>query len=447
MKKEQRHLWIEGGISVSTGLTPVVIDYISGKRKSLPKGLTWGEFILIWDLQKELFEKTSFFKERVAPYRSMKKNHTGHNLMLDVHQVIFLRPSTRDFFLENLPAHFAMGLCKTVFEYKKQFERTTDKGDKVTILSSIAKLTAKHSFSKYELQAYIEMTKGVENFDFLAQVMVNTFINSYPKEGLNLVLEIPVTDDQLAAVCRKIDEDPKLVNVYDLLRLYDKYPRQVVKDIIAKQFADDQEKERTAEHLFENIQSMFRVDSRDEVRERNIKIYPLLQIIIPSLKLDGNSLHYLMNLMPEYVSHSDIDNLLDRVFGIYEKKEYGLMFDNFMMYYNYCPQRKKSWLDLYIKNIIYHGGGAFKEYLEVYKLTKDIRVIETVIDHQFPKLESVSEDFATFFQWLFENHTDLYNKVYQQISEGGYLEKWWLKIQGYQNYNKMAFIKFSTHFA
>ncbi len=149
--------------------------------------------------------------------------------------------------------------------------------------------------------------------------------------------------------------------------------------------------------------------------------------------------------MPPYKEDDpDIKAVLDRVVEFYEKSNYGPPTELLRVLHAYHPQTE--WKTAYLQHIVSYNQVYFPSVMEAFEIFHDDSILVEAIEKGLPLINSASEDFNNFLDWIMITRRVTYNSALATIIENSYLEKWWDYYKD-RKLPKGDYLRLLSHFA
>ncbi|MEI6022945.1 MAG: hypothetical protein WCQ32_03865 [bacterium] len=446
MNTQQTPLWLTESMS-KTGLTLTTINYINGKNTVLPQDLSLEECIVIYNMKKEVFEKTTFFKKWIQnflydPDRKFKKtelqkiakeNEQAKNLMLSY-------AKTKDIIF----------VCENFSDFWELFKKTKSKQEKEIILVVLREIVVELS-DRDRLLAYYSLTKNFPTERIIAETLISAFLLKNPDDARFMdrfwgcKSNFVFSTRDIARLCKNIEEKKTTqIDIDVLLSLYKKtnYNKEILKLVITK--INEEEKSHYCNHLLESIKTEISdlQNKSNKKQLENLKkeylpiVYELFQKDVFSDKLSE-----LLFVLPIFdPSNEMLRYIMDRLLTKYEVSyQFGLTYDKAKRIYAYY--QNDNVINAYIKTIGQHKYKIFEGAVEIFTLCGQDRVIEKAFEFCFSKdYHMYPNEIIYMLNWLKENNSTLYESAITKISDNKIIEGLWGTSSG------ADFFKILDHF-
>lgn len=447
MKKHVNPSWLSADV-VEKGLTPRVVNYLSGKLKTLDsvKNLTWEEFFFIYFSEGAAFAESNFFKNAMQEFVSMKNNKEGKLLMQKIHGIIRGIPESKDFFRSRIPVTFAMTLCEHFWQCAHLWEKAKTKNEQRLILDKCLELFATCKLERDTLKSYWNMTTDFPEDRRIVQALIGGLIALDTYQAYLLAKEIPFTENQMTALVEKISTDKtRCAHTRECLMLYGKTRNEKLIPVLEK-FTSE---ETNPSFIFGRIAELIDESDGDEREFIKKTLFPLLDRsirkmgLLDYLRSKGTSI---INYLPKYQSgDSTTEGFLDEIIKYYGGYEYRLTHDAFLHWYEYAP--KGQFINLYLDGFGRYGVNVFRGAIQAFEACKNYEILETVIKVELPILDNVNEDLLSFVEWLEkEQFHSYYEQLEKVILENNLLGKWLAKVSGPNKHGMIRFLKLAVRF-
>lgn len=432
--------WFTGDMD-KTGMTVVVLLYLSGKLKRLKESLGWIEFIFIWSVAGEAFEKTAFFQKKITVITNNKKDA----LLMQEIKILSKENEGRKFFMKFLPFGQLLSLCEDFWNCYWVFgSRAKTVIQKKEVLKKLRGILAFGEIERDMLVQYLSMTKQADFDTSIASVLLGQYLLAHPREPYSF--KEHMDDEQIASLCVRLKSGNDL-NIRDIFSLY----RQTHSRVIPKflwEVLDDRNQKLNLKQLYEEIQdARYRV-ARDEehlssvFQEDWLPVLKKLLVDLPSNILQNVDPVSVLSLLPKYdSSNPDIVAILERLVAEQKKRMFGMYYSSFPVFYNYAKIRLI--LNAYLESLEKDPSHMFIKNMEIYNICPEEKILIQMITSSIPTIEYAEENIIFFLDWLKSNRTDLYEKAKEVILSTGVINTVW---ENAKQYDRRKFITFSSHF-
>lgn len=423
----------------SSGMTLTVMNYLSGKVKKLKANLDWMEFILIWSVMGDVFEKTVYFRKRIVEITKI------HNDILFFDQIkkewIPKHGAVEKFFMKFLPFRYALFLCDDFWScFRLLQRRTISSAEKKEFLEKIQEVITKQILDREMLRSYAGRAKGSKTDELIVSALISNFILTNPKEMF--FFRDNLTPLQIKVMCdywsKQMDAPED-----DLFHLYKKVHMKEIPQAILAVITKDGHGINLRwlyERLVDEACSLYHEkDSQLEVFRKDW--FPVISEIIHKSDIPQQIGKLLISL-PRYDSSDDkIIAIVERLVEHLKNQPYGMSESVFEVLYQYA--RINLIPNGYIEGYIKSPDHLFKHIVEVFNSCQDEEIINVAIKYGIPTVQYAEEHILFFLDWLKENFPLKYVEAKDIITRTGVIQKVWEKSQ---KYDHAKFVKFAEYF-
>ncbi len=429
------------------GLTKQIFSFLTGSTKSL-KGelLSWAEFFFLFQIigEKEA-EKATWFKQKMAPYLTMKKGSAGEKLFDEIQLLIAEDDYREDFFFKRIPVVFAVRLCSVVYQCARLLERCANKTERF-LVSKTARAIVLASADKIEIDAAACFYKSFSEMSPVDEQIARTIIQKRIAKEPKLLLSVAgknlfsISDELIESLPDSFVEGAYHSDFFTLCR---QTGSKHVMDLLIKKYGTDK-------HFLGRITDYISNHSGKETSVSRRRMLPMIYHLAFVSKVADTDRHALVSLLPEYGSRENtveeqnlIETILDKLGDLYKEN---FFFERFECWYGYAP--KVNTIELYVQ---YWNetpdGRSIKDAMSAYTLCKDERFKQFAIDHLYGAKE-VTSGMVELLDWLKTNDSLQYHDVKKNILSQNLIEKWWAAVDKEYPWRSdhKVFMQFAQHF-
>lgn len=422
------------------GMTITVINYVSGKIKKLKDSLNWMEFILIWSIMGDLFEKTAYFQRRVLEIKNL--NNDPAFLDQIKKEMVPKNDHVEKFFMKFLPFNYALFLCDDFWGcYRLSDRRTLTRGQEKQLLEKIQEITTKQVLDREMLRAYANLARDSKTDQLIVSVLISNFILTNPKEMF--FFKDNFSHSQIKGICnywsKQIDipED-------DLLSLYNKTNSKEIPKMIFTIINKGNNKvdlKWLGRLLIEKLNSLYHEkDRRFNVFREDW--FPVLHFILDKKLTTHFAINEILIALPKYdPANTQLVSIVKLLIRQAESGTYGMSEGEFCSLYNYS--RLEEVAIAYAEGIKKFPNHLFKTMVQVFEICRDEVVLTAAAEYGLPTVEFAEENVIFFLDWLRLYSVDRYKKAKEIIINKGVIDIVWKNAK---KYDHGKFIKFAEHF-
>lgn len=185
-KKTFEFAFVPPQTMLDAGITPVVIAYLNGQLKKLPEDLSWAEFAYIWSVEKEKFEKTSYFyKKKMTEFNSVDSKIVNDSLVLKLKDIIQKVPLLKELCKKHLPVREVFALCEGFWESYHLFEeRKSEIGTvpKTEIIQELIDLSIQEKASRGICSALKYVAGENKQFRQFIELITDMYLKDNPDD-------------------------------------------------------------------------------------------------------------------------------------------------------------------------------------------------------------------------------------------------------------------------
>jgi hypothetical protein len=423
----------------SSGMTLTVMNYLSGKMKKLKDSLSWIEFIMIWSVLGEVFEKTAYFQKRII---WISKTQNDPIFFEEIKkEMIPKHDAVEKFFMKFLPFRYALFLCDDFWScYRLSDRRNLNRAQKKQLLEKILEITNKQILDREMLRTYANLAEGSKTDQLVVSVLISNFMLTNPKEMF--FFRDNLSTLQINGMCEYWSKQMD-VPEDDLFSLYKKVHMKEIPQAILSVITKDGNEINLKwlyERLVEKVWSMsHEKDSHFEIFRKDW--FPVISEIIEKSNISHETGKLLMALPVYDSSNPKIVSIVERLVDQSKNQPYGMSDGAFENLYQYAriPLIPKAYIEGYIKS----PDHLFKGIVKVFNICKEEQIIDAAVKHGLPTVQYAEENIIFFLDWLKESFPLKYAEAKDVITSTGVMQKVWEKSQ---KYDHAKFIKFAEHF-
>lgn len=442
MKTEKTLPWLTEDMQ-KAGATARAFTYLNGLLPPTEApDLTWREFIFIWSIEGEKFEKTAVFKQRMAPYG--KPDIVLDSMMTSIISGI---KDAGDLFKKYLPVPVALTFCQRFYECTELWDRANPAHRRL-ILEKIRDITALEKLKKGDLLRYYVLSEKFPVDRAIATALLNTYIEENT-DGYSLSDRITLSDVQIEGICRKLETVAKDLDFdFDLhreslLSFYNRTKSPRVLQMIMTVMGTA--KDINLKWVLDTVKQLIGYEEKGRVEDALFYL-PITSFLLQHIQFKEirNWESDVLRLLPPYDdTNKELRAIVTRVTKYFEENPGELYSGAFEEWYAYAHDPALT--EVAIKKIkdadkpdIY-----FSSITKAYELSKDRRFIELAITKGLPQKDYATEDMGKFLDWLKSKKDSWHREALQIIETNKLLDKWWRgDKEGYYQKNFATIAKY-----